>query len=135
MELTEDLAYELEIVIPKNTLRLQVFLEGAITHEGTEEIKLNCSNTITIGSPGQTNSTYLSKNEKEEFILSRIGRNGESYSDVLLKIFFKSKFFTQPQEKILKTNEKGELNLGTLENIEYFSIEGQRTYFPKVSYS
>ncbi|RCI02858.1 hypothetical protein CU098_000362, partial [Rhizopus stolonifer] len=122
-----------EFLVPDQLKSLRFNLEVKVKGLDDTFQTLNVQRTINYNSPvnasGTPASIHLSKTTDNRFLLYAFGKNGEAKTDYEVSLKFKHAFVSRPIDTLLKTNEQGYIDLGKLQDIQFFEH-----YTPQLGY-
>jgi hypothetical protein len=110
------------LTVPERLASLTVTFSAKVDvlSAGGEKRDLSASHTWTLNGIDQTeavNDGHLSTFDGQR-VFELLGKNGEPVADQQILFTFKHREFTRSQTVALRTDEKGRVQLGQLENIE-----------------
>lgn len=113
--------------VPKRLRKINIVLSGKIKNlnSGKYDNLATISNVATnkINETAKIEDIYIRKS-KEGYIAELLGRNAEQRKERPINLELKHRDFKQTVHVSLKTDEKGRVNLGELNDIVYIRIEG-----------
>ncbi|KRX08037.1 hypothetical protein PPERSA_06215 [Pseudocohnilembus persalinus] len=124
-----DQDFEAAFQVPAKLKSIQIQVDGqiprAVNSEGGQEDdknKIQVSNSQMFyfenyRGQNQFISLFLKKNEKKEYEIHLLGKNGEPQKGQEINLFYQHFYLQEKQRVNLVTNEKGAVILGKLENI------------------
>lgn len=115
-----------EFLVPQRLASLSFRLTGKVKNRSLDvqqELTTNFVTTVNqLNRTPQLGDFYLQKHASG-FTLHALGRNGEAFSRLPVRLQFKVRGVSRPVSLTLATNEKGECELGSLTDVTSISAE------------
>lgn len=120
----KDLVFEFQVPLKLQSIRLVINCDIRNQSEN-KDVSLIYTKEIPINNLGEaTNYSNINLAEnKDGYYLSLVGKNGEPKSGIDLSLNLKSKYLNKKNTlKDVTTNDKGEVFLGKLKNIDFLKV-------------
>ncbi|EAS03079.2 hypothetical protein TTHERM_00444610 (macronuclear) [Tetrahymena thermophila SB210] len=119
----------IEFILPAKTKQVNIELNTKLdTMNGTEELKLNSTNTIYIDQhTNQLNFASFFLQNVDQYYILVLGKNGEPIPNFKVSINLQHKYFNTDNNIKLQTNEEGRIGLGKLNNVISLQVASELT--------
>ena len=131
IKFNENDEYEFEVKIPPLFKSISYKFECDVMNLSTHKLQhlIYTQNENVDGlKNSKTKDCFLRKVNKGNeinYILEFIGKNGEVVSDYVLNVFIKFKYLKEMININLRTDDKGQINLGPLKNVSFINVNDQ----------
>ena len=134
-QLAEDRESTCNFRVPERLNRLQVTLRGSVQNVSTGEAQqVSASASFEINGIDQTEHVWLPHLARigDNYVLELLGKNGEPFTDLPIRLSFKHRDFKASHPVTLKSAPNGQVQLGPLPGIVRIDVDsvpgGQRSW-------
>ena len=134
IKFNENEEYEFEVQIPPLFKSISYIFECDVmnlSNHKMEHLSYSQSEDVDNGKNSKTKDFFLRKvnnGNDINYIVEVIGKNGEVISDLVLSILLKFRYLNNNLSFNLRTDDKGQINLGPLKNISSITINNETSF-------
>ena len=115
-------------LVPQRLATLSLEISGKVYNQNRDERQVvNASHTISLNLIQRTDqiADFFLSPSQQGYVLSVLGRNGETISRLPVTMSVKVKHFATPVSVNLATDEHGQISLGELANVSNLTLSAQ----------